>query len=82
MHKKVMEKVATKVIRKTHCKEKEENRVKKYVIYYTIDEQASQHVAIRSARAIFEYNWSIIVVNEAKQHLHEHVRASWATQEP
>ncbi len=68
MHEKAMEKTATQVISETHCKKREENRVKKYVNYFTIDEQASQHAAMRSVRANFEYNWSIIVVNEARQH--------------
>jgi hypothetical protein len=38
MHKKAMEKVDVEVIRKTRCKEREENRVKKFATYFTIDE--------------------------------------------
>jgi hypothetical protein len=39
MCKKAMEKPVAKVIRKTHCKEGEENRVRKSVNYLTIDER-------------------------------------------
>jgi hypothetical protein len=66
MCKKVMEKAFTKVIRKTCHKEREENKVKKFTTYFTIDEQASQHIATRSVRAYFEYNWFGIVVTETK----------------
>jgi hypothetical protein len=38
MHKKVMEKVVTKVNKETHYKEREENRVKKSANYFIVDE--------------------------------------------
>jgi len=38
MCKKAIEKAIVKVIRETHHKEKEENRVKKFATYFTIDE--------------------------------------------
>ncbi len=41
MHKKAMEKVVVDAIRETHCKEKEENRVRKSANYLIIDEQTS-----------------------------------------
>jgi hypothetical protein len=41
MCKKVMEKATTKVIRETHHKEREENRVRKSTNYFTTDEWAS-----------------------------------------
>jgi len=40
LHKKVMEKAITKVNRKTHYKEREENRIKKIAIYFIVNEQA------------------------------------------
>jgi hypothetical protein len=69
MHKKNMEKASTKVIRETCHKEREENKVKKITTYFT----AFEHVAIRNARANFEYNWFGIVVREVRQCLHEHL---------
>ncbi len=56
MHKKAMEKVATKVIRKTCCKEREENKVKNFATYFIVNEQALHHATTKSARVDFEYN--------------------------
>ncbi len=42
----------------------------------------SQRVATVNTRADFEYNWSTIFIREVGQRLHEHLRASWATQGP
>jgi hypothetical protein len=33
--------VVAKVIQETHCKEREENRVRKFANYFIVDEQAS-----------------------------------------
>jgi hypothetical protein len=76
MCKKAMEKPVVKVIRETHCKEREENRVKKSANYLTVDERASQCVVIRSARAHFQYHWFAIIVKEVGQHLHVHLQTS------
>ncbi len=38
MHKKVMEKASINIIRETHSKEMEKNRVKKLATYFIIDE--------------------------------------------
>jgi hypothetical protein len=56
MHKKAMEKVDVEVIRKTRCKEREENRVKKSTTYFIVNEQTLQCATTRSARVDFEYN--------------------------
>ncbi len=80
MHKKAMEKVVVEAIRETHCKEREENRVKKSVNYFIIDEQTSQCVVIKNVRVDFEYNWFATIVKEARHHLHEHLQASWVAQ--
>jgi hypothetical protein len=40
LHKKAMEKATTKVNKETHYKEREENRIKKFAIYFIINEQA------------------------------------------
>ncbi len=77
MCKNVMEKLVAKLIRETHHKEREENKVKKITNYFTIDDQASQCVIIRNAKEHFQYNWSTIIVREAWQCLSEHLQASW-----
>ncbi len=56
MHKKVMEKVDVEVIRKTRCKEREENTVKKSTTDFIVNEQTLQCATIRSAKVDFEYN--------------------------
>jgi hypothetical protein len=48
IRKKAMEKAWAKVIRETCCKEKEENKVKKFATYFITDEHASQNVATRN----------------------------------
>jgi hypothetical protein len=40
LHKKAMEKTATKMNRETHYKEREENRIKKFAIYFIVNERA------------------------------------------
>jgi hypothetical protein len=40
MHKKVMEKAITKIIRETRHKEREENKVRKFATCFTVDEHA------------------------------------------
>jgi hypothetical protein len=64
MCKKAMEKLVVKVIRETHCKEREENRVRKFANYFTANERAFQCVFTKSARVHFQYNWFVIVVKE------------------
>ncbi len=61
-----MEKAIAKVIKETHCKEREENKVKKFATYFTTCEHAFQCVATRNARTYFEYNWSTTVVKETR----------------
>ncbi len=41
MCKKVMEKATKEVIGETHCKEKEENKVRKFATYFIVDDRAS-----------------------------------------
>jgi hypothetical protein len=82
MRKKVMEKAFANVIRKTHYKEREENKVIFFAIYFDAAKWASQHAATRSVRAYFEYNWSATIVRETWQDLHEHLQASSVTQGP
>jgi hypothetical protein len=62
MRKKVMEKAVVKAIRETHHKEREENRAKKFATCFNVDEWASRHVATRSVKADFDYNWYTTIV--------------------
>jgi hypothetical protein len=64
MCKNATEKLVAKVIRETHRKEREENKVAKFANYFTTNERASQCVFTRRARAHFQYIWSAIVVKE------------------
>jgi hypothetical protein len=82
MHKKIMDKAIAKIIRETRHKEREENRVQNLQLVSLQMNMQSQYAATRSARTNFEYNWSTTIVKETGQHLHEHLRASWATQGP
>ncbi len=41
MFKKAMEKAIEEVIKETHCKEREENKVEKFATYFTIDDRTS-----------------------------------------
>jgi hypothetical protein len=66
MCKKSMESAIAEVIRETCHKEREENKARKSTNYLIVDEHAFQHVVTRSARGDFEYNWSTIVVREAR----------------
>jgi hypothetical protein len=61
MCKKVMEKATKEVIRETHCKEREENKVRKFATCFIVDGRASYYVVIKSARANFEY-WFVTIV--------------------
>jgi hypothetical protein len=64
MCEKVMEKVVVKVIKETHCKEMEKNKAKRSTTYFNVDEWAFLHVATKSARVDFEYNWFPTIVKE------------------
>ncbi len=64
MCKKAMEKVTKDVIMETCHKKWEENRVRRFVNYFTIGEQAFQCATTSSARANCEYNWSTTIVKE------------------
>jgi hypothetical protein len=64
MHKKAMEKAIVNVIKKTHHKEREENRVRKFANYFIAYEHAFQCATTRSARINFEYNWYTTIVRE------------------
>ncbi len=66
MCKRVMEKANVEVIRETHCKEREENKVRKSTNYFTTDEWASQRATTRSAKVNFEYNQCTIVIKEVR----------------
>jgi hypothetical protein len=48
-----MEKVVVKVIKETCCKEREENRVKKFANYFIANEWAFQCATTKSARIDF-----------------------------
>lgn len=48
IRKKAMEKACAEVIRETCCKEKEENKVRKFVTYFTTDEHAFQNVTTKN----------------------------------
>ncbi len=76
MHKKAMEKASINIIRETHSKEMEKNRVKKFANYFILDEQASSRTTTKNAKVDFEYNWFTTIVKKTWQHLHEHLRAS------
>jgi hypothetical protein len=56
--KKAMEKASVAIIGETCRKEREENKVRKFATYFTINEQACQNAATKNGRANFEYNWS------------------------
>ncbi len=66
MCKRAMEKATEEVIREMHRKEREENKVRKFATYFIEDDWASYCVAIKSARANFEYNWSATIVREER----------------
>jgi len=64
MHKKAMEKAIVNVIKETHHKEREENRVRKFANYFIAYEHTFQCATTKSARIEFEYNWYTTIVKE------------------